>query len=53
MSNGGTWSYKFQGKTLLVTIQPFTKLSRAIRTAIAREADTLARFLGRKLELSV
>jgi hypothetical protein len=49
----GTWSYQLQGKTLRMTIQPFSKLSRAIRTAIAREGDMLSRFLGRKLELSV
>jgi len=49
----GTWSYKLQGKKLPVTIQPFSQLSRAIRTAMAQEAEMLARFLGRNLELSI
>jgi uncharacterized protein YcaQ len=49
----GTWSYKLQGKKVQVTVQPFSKLSRAIRTAIAQEADMLARFFGGNLELSV
>src|SRR5260370_10676183 len=49
----GTWSYRLQGKKLPVTIQPFSQLSRAIRTAMAQEAEMLARFLGRNLELSI
>jgi uncharacterized protein YcaQ len=49
----GTWSYKLQGKKLLVTIQPFCKLSRAVSAAITREAETLSRFFGSNLEILV
>ncbi len=43
----GVWSYKMQGRTLLIQIEPFAKLSRAIRGAIEQEAAALAVFFDR------
>jgi hypothetical protein len=45
------WSHKLQGKRLLVKIEPFGKLSKAWRAGIEREADRLAIFFDRDLEL--
>jgi|SRR5580700_9523322 uncharacterized protein YcaQ len=50
-SVGGVWSHKLQGKRLLVKIEPFGKLSKAWRAGIEREADRLAIFFDRDLEL--
>ncbi len=49
----GVWEYKRQGSKLRVTIEPFGKLSRAARTAIAQEAEALAGFFGSTLELVI
>ncbi len=43
----GVWSYKMQGRTLLIQIEPFAKLSRAIRGAIEQEAAALGVFFDR------
>jgi hypothetical protein len=43
----GVWSYKTQGRTLLIQIEPFAKLSRAIHGVIEQEADALAVFFDR------
>jgi uncharacterized protein YcaQ len=50
-SVAGVWSHKLQGKRLLVKIEPFGKLSKAWRAGIEREADRLAIFFDRDLEL--
>ena len=47
----GVWSYKLQGKKLLVEIEPFGKLSKAERAGIEREAESLAQFFESDLEL--
>jgi len=47
----GVWSYKFQNKKVLVTVEPFGKLSRSERTEIEREAEHLALYFGGELEL--
>jgi hypothetical protein len=47
----GVWSYKMQGRTLLIQIEPFAKLSRAIRGAIEQEAASLAAFFDRTLAI--
>jgi hypothetical protein len=47
----GVWSHEPQGKRLLVNIEPFGKLSKAWRAGIEREADRLAIFFDRDLEL--
>lgn len=48
----GVWRFERKGKRLVVTIEPFTRLSRATRAAAEREAESLAAFLGGSLELS-
>lgn len=52
-SVAGTWSYRLKGKRLLVTVEPFAKPSRAVRSEIAQEAESLAGFLESALELSI
>ena len=47
----GTWSHKLQGSRLQVTLEPFTKLTRATRDAVAHEAECMAGFFGRSLDL--
>lgn len=47
----GVWSHRLQNKTLLVEIEPFEGISRAIRAAIEHEAERLAIFFVRDLEL--
>jgi uncharacterized protein YcaQ len=47
----GVWSYKPQSKRLLVKIEPFRKFSKAERTGIEREAESLALFFESELEL--
>ena len=47
----GVWSYKLQSKKLLVTVEPFGKLSRSARAGIEREAEHLALYFGGELEL--
>jgi hypothetical protein len=50
-SVAGVWVYQRLGEKLEVTIEPFRKLSRAVRSAIAREAKCLADFFEGTLEL--
>jgi hypothetical protein len=47
----GVWSYKLQNRKLLVTIEPFGKLSRSARAGIERETEHLALYFGGELEL--
>jgi Winged helix DNA-binding domain len=47
----GVWSHKLQNKQLLVRVEPFGRLSKAERTAIKREAESLALFFESELEL--
>jgi hypothetical protein len=46
----GVWSYKLQGKKLLVNIEPFGKLSKTQRVGIEQEAESLALFFGSELD---
>jgi uncharacterized protein YcaQ len=46
----GVWSYKLQGKRLLVNVEPFGKLSKAKRAGIEQEAKHLALFFGSELD---
>jgi hypothetical protein len=48
----GVWSYKPRGNTLLVSIEPFGRLSRAVRAAIEQEAESLAGFFESKAEIT-
>jgi hypothetical protein len=49
----GVWRFDRKGKRLAVTIEPFTTLPARVRRAAAEEAERLARFMGRDLELSI
>jgi uncharacterized protein YcaQ len=49
----GVWSYKRQGRKLQITIEPLQKLTRAVRVAVAQEAEALAGFFGSTLELAI
>jgi hypothetical protein len=42
----GVWSHKIQGRTLLIQVDPFEKLSRAVRSGIEQEAAALAEFFN-------
>jgi hypothetical protein len=46
----GVWSYKLQGKKLLVNIEPFGKPSKTQRVGIEQEAESLALFFGSELD---
>jgi len=46
----GVWSYKLEGKKLLVEIEPFGRFLPTVRSAIKREAERLAMFFARDLE---
>jgi hypothetical protein len=41
----GVWSHKRQGKHLAVTVEPFEKFSKAVRSLIEAEAARLGEFL--------
>ena len=47
----GVWSHERAGDRLVVEIEPFARLPRAVRTGAEAEAEALAGFLGSKLEL--
>ena len=49
----GVWSYKLQNKRLLVEMEPFGKLSRAMSVAIEREAEQLAMFFAREIQFRI
>lgn len=46
----GVWSHKLQSRKLVVEIEPFIKLSRAIRSEIELEAEHLANYFQSSLE---
>ena len=48
----GVWSYKPQGKRIVVKIEPFGKLSRKDHAGIKHEAESLAGFFESELEIS-
>ena len=41
----GVWRHQRTSKGLTVTVEPFVRLSKAVRAALALEAESLARFL--------
>jgi hypothetical protein len=49
----GVWSYKLQGKRLVVEVDPFGTLPRTQRIGIEREAADLGRFFGVTPELRI
>jgi hypothetical protein len=42
----GVWSYKRQGKKLLLTVQPFQTMTRTVRLSLEQEAHGLMNFMG-------
>jgi Winged helix DNA-binding domain len=46
----GVWSHKVENKKLLVEIEPLSRLSPKVRSAIKREGERLAIFFARELE---
>ncbi len=48
----GVWRHERKGRRLTVTIEPFGKLPKWVRTGADAEAERLAAFLGGELELS-
>jgi DNA glycosylase AlkZ-like len=49
----GVWSYKRQGRKLQVTIEPWKKLTRIMREAVAEEAESLAGFFESQFDLVI
>lgn len=47
----GVWRHEIKGKHIVVTIEPFEKLPRWTGPKIAAEAESLARFFGKDLQL--
>jgi hypothetical protein len=48
----GLWRSERKGGRVLVSIEPFVKLTKRVRTEAEREAESLAAFLGGTLELA-
>jgi Winged helix DNA-binding domain len=48
----GVWSHERKGDRLVVSIEPFGRLARAVKAAAEAEAAALAAFLGGELELT-
>jgi uncharacterized protein YcaQ len=46
----GVWAYKHHGARLVVSIEPFGRLSRGERASIVREAESLGKFFEKKVE---
>ena len=47
----GVWRHERKGRRLVVEVEPFGKVSRAVRVAAEGEAERLADYLGGALEL--
>ncbi len=45
-SVAGVWAYQRKGKKLLLTIEAFQKLTKAVRSSIEQEAHGLMNFMG-------
>lgn len=45
----GTWRYDRKASGLIITVYPFTKLTKKAQAAVARQASGVARFFGRPL----
>jgi len=48
----GVWRHERKGRRLVVEVEPFGRLSRAVRGAAEAEAERLAAYLGGELELA-
>jgi Winged helix DNA-binding domain len=49
----GVWSYELQRRKLILSIEPFGKISKVERSGMEREAALLASFFDRELELAI
>jgi hypothetical protein len=49
----GVWKHEQKGRSVFVEVEPFAKLPRWTRGAIAAEAERLATFLGGDLKLTI
>src|SRR5262249_9252536 len=50
-SIAGTWSYERQTTRMLIKVEPFQQLSRAVRGAVITEAEAVAAFFASSLEI--
>ena len=48
----GVWSHERKGERLVVELEPFGRLPRAVRPGAEAEAAALAGFLGGELQVS-
>jgi hypothetical protein len=48
----GVWRLERKGARVLVSIEPFAKVTKRVRAEAEREAESLATFLGAKLKLA-
>lgn len=49
----GTWKKQQKGKRVLLSVEPFARLSARTRKAVEAEAERLTHFYGRPVELSL
>ncbi len=47
----GVWRHELKNRTIQVTMEPFVKISKDVRSAAEGEAERLAGFIGGKLQL--
>jgi hypothetical protein len=47
----GVWRHEIKGKRIVVIIEPFEKLPRWTGAKLVREAESLARFFGKELQI--
>jgi Winged helix DNA-binding domain len=50
---GGVWSHERTGDRLIVQVEPFGRLPRAVKAGAEAEAEALAAYLGGELELEL
>lgn len=49
----GVWSHKLQNKRLHVSVEPFSRLSKPVRSEIKREAEHLAQYFESELSFQI
>lgn len=47
----GVWSHELRAGAVTVSVEPFRRVNRAVRTAVGREAERLGRYLGARPKL--
>jgi hypothetical protein len=48
----GVWKHEKKGKRVIVTVEPFAKVTPKVKKGAVEEAERLAAFLGGTLDLS-